>query len=364
MYSTIRISGYRGLESFRLPDLGRINLLVGANNSGKTSILECIELLRSDGNPNVLHAILNRRGEWGQVTGEERRAALAVRHVFARHDLAGTVVVESVGKSGHIDRWANRITLAVEDADTDSQADLPDLFDDETPYQLRIRSSNTGWDFKAQMTPEGLVDPRRLRAPTGSEEVVWFVSAGGMSVPQIVRSFDGVVLTDREQHVTQALAVIEPGIERIASVGYERGPGSALYRGARGGLFLKLRDVPERVPIGTAGEGMWRMLGLALALANAKGGVLLVDEIDTGLHYSVLEDMWRMVDERAEALSVQVFATTHSWDCCRSLAAVAAPGSKRSGGVTIQRVDASREEAVRFGNEEVVAAAERGLEVR
>ena len=45
MYSSIRINGYRGLDSFRMEGLGRVNLLVGANNSGKTSILECIELL-------------------------------------------------------------------------------------------------------------------------------------------------------------------------------------------------------------------------------------------------------------------------------------------------------------------------------
>ena len=54
---------------------------------------------------------------------------------------------------------------------------------------------------------------------------------------------------------------------------------------------------------------MWRMLGLALALANAKGGVLLVDEIDTGLHYSIMGDMWRMVGKLAATLDVQVFAT-------------------------------------------------------
>ena len=74
-----------------------------------------------------------------------------------------------------------------------------------------------------------------------------------------------------------------------------------------GGVVLKLHGVPYRVPIGSAGDGMWRMLGLALALSNAKGGVLLVDEIDTGLHYSVMENMWRMISERAVVLDVQVF---------------------------------------------------------
>ena len=47
MYSSIRINGYRGVDSFRMEGLGRVNLLVGKNNSGKTSILECIELLQS-----------------------------------------------------------------------------------------------------------------------------------------------------------------------------------------------------------------------------------------------------------------------------------------------------------------------------
>ena len=64
LYSSVRISGYRGLDSFRLDGLGRINLLVGTNNRGKTSILECIELLRSAGNARVVTTILGRRGEW------------------------------------------------------------------------------------------------------------------------------------------------------------------------------------------------------------------------------------------------------------------------------------------------------------
>jgi len=108
---------------------------------------------------------------------------------------------------------------------------------------------------------------------------------------------------------------------------------------------------------------MWRMLGLALAVANAKGGVLLVDEIDTGLHYSVMGDMWRMVSERAAALDVQVFATTHSRDCYESLAAILKSDSPSSL-ATIQRIDPSRERAIRFSNDEIVAAAARGIEVR
>ena len=126
-------------------------------------------------------------------------------------------------------------------------------------------------------------------------------------------------------------------------------------------MKVKLREIDDPVPIGSMGDGAWRILGLALSIANAGGGVLLVDEIDTGLHFTVMEDMWRMISERAAALSVQVFATTHSRDCYESLAAVV---ESEAGDVTIQRIDRTRGEAVSFSNQAVVAAAERNIEVR
>lgn len=170
-----------------------------------------------------------------------------------------------------------------------------------------------------------------------------------------------MVLTEREKYVLDALRVVEPAIERIAPIALERPP---LARPTRSGVFVKLENVEERVPLGSLGDGLWRMLGLALALANCRGGVLLVDEIDTGLHYTVMEDMWRMVGERAAALSVQVFATTHSRDCWESLRAISKPELISSGEVTIHRIDRQRKEGIRFGKDAILAAAERSLEVR
>lgn len=356
MYSSIQIRGYRGLDSFGLRGLGRVNLLVGANNSGKTSILECVALLRSGGTPHVLSSILGRRGEWGYVD-EGRRPALAVKHMFARHDLNGRVVIRAKGTSSvQPGKSSHEVTMHVQNADQQ------ELFEDETPLILNINWANEEKDFEAPLTADGLLpDPNLLRRRNEPSESALFIRSGGMTILDVVRHFDDLVLTEKEEHVTEALRVIEPKLERIASVSYDRGH---FFRDAPGGVLLKLRDIDDRIPIGSAGDGMWRMLGLALGLANAKDGVLLVDEIDTGFHYSIMEDMWRMVSERAAALSVQVFATTHSHDCYQSLTAIAKPKLMPSGEVTIQRIDPTRGEAVRFGNDEIMAAAERGLEVR
>src|SRR6266446_5803747 len=63
MISSISIDGYRGFEHFTMPNLGRINLLVGTNNSGKTSLLEAVTILESCGDLSRLWSIQWRRGE-------------------------------------------------------------------------------------------------------------------------------------------------------------------------------------------------------------------------------------------------------------------------------------------------------------
>ena len=364
MYSSIRINGYRGLDSFRMERLGRVNLLVGTNNSGKTSILECIELLQSAGSPHVLSAIAGRRGEWGYPTEEETRASLTrqdfldVRHLFSNRELPGEIVVEADCIPGtHLARWNDKVVVHTREIG-ESDLETEEVEEDEQ-FALHMRWSRAEEEFKAFITDEGiLVVPRRFaRSRNGSSPAAQFVTTSGMRAADVVRSYSRFVLTPKDAAITQALRIVEPAVERIAPALEER----SLSRDAPGGVKVKLHEVVDPVPIGSMGDGMWRMLGLALSISNAAGGVLLVDEIDTGLHYTVMEDMWRMISEQAAALSVQVFATTHSRDCYESLGAAV---ESDMGDVTIQRIDRIRGKAVRLANKAVVAAAERNIEVR
>jgi len=373
LYSSIRIQGYRGLDSFRMQGLGRVNLLVSTNNCGKTSILECIQLLRSVGDPHVLSTIAGRRGEWAHTTDEDARVSLRsgaeplnVSHLFANHELAGTICIEAsrVGDSDPASP-SDKVTVYIKDP-ARSGPDVPDAEpedDDGTArLDLRLEWSNAEGEAlsRAFINGEGVLLWRRpLRARGASGQAVQFVRTSGVKAADVVQSYSGYVFTDKEEPIKQALRIVEPAIENIApAVAHDR---RLFDRDAPGGVVLKLRGIAGQVPIGSMGDGLWRMLGLALSLTNARGGALLVDEIDTGLHYSVMEDMWRMISRQAAALSVQVFATTHSRDCYESLAAIAGTDAD---GVTIQRIDRSRGEAVGYSREAVVAAAERGVEVR
>ena len=91
------------------------------------------------------------------------------------------------------------------------------------------------------------------------------------------------------------------------------------YFPARGGIVVGVKGQEGRLPIGSMGDGMRRLMALATSLAFTKDGCLFVDEIDTGLHYSIMADMWQLVVEKSVASNTQVFATTHSWDCIEGL---------------------------------------------
>jgi hypothetical protein len=185
-----------------------------------------------------------------------------------------------------------------------------------------------------------------------------FIPAASWPRSGISERLSSVALNPEEALVLQVLRVIEPRVEGIVAVELPKLP----IQVDRGGIFVKLKGQRERVPIGSLGEGMWRLLALALALVEARGSVLLVDEIDIGLHYSAQTDMWRMVKQAAEELDVQVFATTHSRDCIYALAQLARADVTVGSDLSIQRIEG--EHAVAYTEREIVLAAERGIEVR
>ena len=294
-------------------------------------------------------------------------------HLFFGHTVEPDQSIE-ITSSGEPFLEGVRVHV-VETSETGTGADVqeslfPDSSEDDISssnrWRLRIDwPSHNSPMFELPINEFGIVQfnqARRFpRAHTEDAKPVRYISTAGLSVDAVVRMFENVVLTPEEAMVVEALSIIEPDIERLATVGTERRRG---YPGERGGIVVKCRSSSQRVPIGSMGDGMWRMLGLALAMAAAEGGILLVDEIDTGLHYTVMDGMWKMLAEGARRFSTQVFATTHSRDCYESLATIAHEGVGKDGQVTIQRIEPERSRSVVFSEQEIIAAAERGMEVR
>jgi hypothetical protein len=118
------------------------------------------------------------------------------------------------------------------------------------------------------------------------------------------------------------------------------------------------------VPLGTLGEGVSRILTLALHLVLTQGGYLLLDEIENGLHWSVMPKVWRFLIETALARDVQVFATTHSKDWLEGLADLHRTHPDLAAQVSVHRLETGRETSVRFDASRIAEYVEMELEAR
>jgi hypothetical protein len=366
MIDDVNIKGFRGLRDFSMENLGRINLLVGTNNSGKSSILEAIELMSSRGSLRSIWSATSRRGERLWFEDDSRRYSEGdVSHLFYGHGFAvGSKIEICAGSDATNKRFSMEVVWLPED-NGEPIADLLSEMNDPLGLKLEWENGLPTQPLSVPLSPRGGLSSRyisRSSVDRSDSPPIQFISTAALSPEEVLSLFDQVVLTPEEDLLVDALRTIEPNIERIASLGSDR---SRFASGVRqGNIVVKLLNHRDRIPIGSMGDGIWRMLGIALSLVNAKNGILLIDEIDTGLHYSVLSKMWHLVKTTSERLNIQVFATTHSRDCYESLASISRDEISEGSCVTIQRVERNTRIAISFSEQEIVAASERGIEVR
>lgn len=350
LLTSLRLEGFRAWKTLEVPDLARVNLLVGPNNSGKTSVLEAVELLLRAGAPNSLYNVASRRGEviFPQVSpGEPLQMDAAIAHIFHGHSLeSGAKFKICSGGS----RWI-ACEISSNQPAVASQARFPPPRDGGSGLYLHCTDDGGTNLWAALSRHNGLP----FSPAAWASAPVRFVGARELIDEALAGLWGRVLLTPEEEEVNAAARIIEPRLERIAPV-----PSPT----ARESTFVKLQGTDRPVPLGTLGEGVRTMVYIALNLVNVANGHLLVDEIERGLHYSVMEKMWRMVVETARRLDVQVFATTHSHDCLMALARLLESSPDLGSEIAVHRLDRGAEKSIHLDAKDVVVAAKHDLELR
>ena len=360
MLKTLGLRGFRGFDSYRLTDLTRVNLIVGKNNSGKTTVLEAVELLVANGRPSAFAEVARRRRETGSL-----RYGVDISHLFSghvcqpgtrfvlkseQHDISATIIsLDDVGEDA--ERWdlmrsrARQRALDVED-ETDPEFGLRIATGTERSTVLPVDQEGT---LLYQLWP-------RYRRNGSSESPVRFLGLGSLVDASMSDTWDEVIAEGREDEIAWDMQILVPEIASIHFLTGDRTRGNTILVGRREG--------GRRMPIGSYGDGLRRLLALRLALHGANHGFLLIDEIDAGLHWTVMEDVWRLLIQVAKESDVQVFATTHSYDSIRGLGALVKSRPDLAGEVSIQKVHPALERAVGFAGEEITIAVDQEIELR
>lgn len=354
MLNSLRIQGFRAFRDLEIAPLGRVNLLVGRNNIGKTTVLEAVQLYaQGRGALAAMARILRDREELVRSESEGRPALDAVR-LFHRPKGGKNTEEFRIGPDqGDVLTVRLAWSRMVESSEGDIKRELVEADQAEGAEESLILQ----YQGSRRMLPVSRLSRSagasvRPEPSESSQTETCYLGARGLPSGGAARLWDATALTDDEGEVLEALRLIEPTVSAITFV-----------QGRSDRIPLIRRNGQPAEPMRALGDGMNRLFELALCLVRARGSYLLVDEPENGVHHSVLPDIWRLIFTTATRLNVQVFAATHSLDCIRAFEQAASAHPEHG---MIIRLDRKGEEvrAVTFTEAEMAIALQEEIEIR
>jgi hypothetical protein len=295
----IEINNFRGIEHLKIEDFSRVNVFVGQNNSGKTSVLECLLLMMGMSNPDLPQA-LNRLRSRNTLAGvadarymfnnlvlsrlpemtadlfdnTKRHMKLGLSYVFNENEVS----VQQNGPLPVTDTMGLINTLEM-------------LFDFTDGEKLQhYRSSLT-------FNQAGTITGRDLAKGYIEKQYVSLITAD-LLVGSLVNDLSELFKRKQKDLVVERLAHFDKCIYTIDILNND--------------VYIGFEGLNELLPLGMSGDGLRRFINIVASTANPMNNILLIDEIDNGLHYSAYKKLWEAIFALAATTNKQVFVTTHS----------------------------------------------------
>lgn len=313
MLKTLHIRNFRGIESLDIEDLGRVNLLIGRNNSGKTSVMEAA-ILAHEGPAGV------QIGAWSRKESPRTPNPLLF-------------LIRAAADSRQFEVWGDDVNA-------------PLIGREGRKYSLVLswggKEYLAGWEDGGPSGEEliDLVEERGTSSSWGSQDEA--------SLSGAVRRFTELYREGREHLVRTVLQHVAPDLESLDLIGED--------------VWYKLAHSRPRLPLATLGDGALWLFDVAVALSDEDYGCLCLDELDAGLHHSALVQMLTML--RTSRPDLQIFATTHSDECIRAACEVFRDADDP--GLRIIRLDRTEfgHRAAIYDRDTALLALENGWEIR
>ena len=375
----LSITGFRGIASLTIKRLGRVTLIAERIVSAKRPSSMQFEYMRRVGNlaccPNYLRAARNWLSLSTMNPIGKREFCPTLRPCFTDGTCRGMPTSRSVPIS-------NADQLRIEEApDAKPIALREESFtgyftrgyrqafkvvfqgaEKLLPWFLPIEESAAARTVERHSAGAFLFSWDQLvgaewQPPIGCQPL----GPGVLSNEEIVRFWNAIALTDDEDRAIQALRLVfGSDLERVAVMREDE----PIDKRHVERVLAKLRGQARPVPFQSLGDGALHLAGTAMALANSRNGFLLIDEAENGIHHTVQRDFWRMVLKTADENNVQVFATTHSYDCVRGFAQAVTECDGIDGAlVRLERKD-NEMWAVEYSERDLKVVGKQHIEVR
>jgi hypothetical protein len=371
----LQINSFRGLTKLNLSDLGWVNILVGENNSGKTTILEAVSIACNPLDPFQWIGTSERRLNIGRTPVAIRPSLESIKWLFPQEssnlkdsEYQGEI---EINVSGGIDisvlaTISEISSIGVRIDEEDSQSESEDISGLETEYtrsglelevlsttpsdgQLKLSNSETGETFHF-WDDERFVQRKRLRGKALLNHVIVYPSYSSSDVILALR-LTQITKEGAKNNLLEVVRLFDPEILDIHILATSS---------SRSSIYIEHRKLGF-APFYTFGDGLKKTLLIALALPLAKQGILLIDEIETSIHCSALNKVFSWLIKACKLNQTQLFVTTHSLEAVDAM--LDAESEKDE--VVAFRLNSDNKPSQRFGGELLQRLrSNRGLDVR
>ena len=306
MINGILIQNYRNYKNTKINGFKRFNLIGGLNNSGKTILLEAILLNLS---PTAQNVTMIR----------QLREELDIKEIpeyvwdnfFLNQDKNEKIYITTFDDSNkknvlsiECNEFADNFKDE-ENEDTNVQLVINDFIDNDVFLKsvLHFKYEKDG----KQIT---VLDLMAHKKGISTKEFAIQFNTSVRFIPASFRRKSSILARDygiaekkgKEGKVLEALKIIDDNIE-------------AVKISVLGGAHIEIKRINENyMPVSLFGDAINKILNIILTLINNNGDILLIDEIENGIHYKIQKDFWKFIFSLSnkDVFDVQIFATTHS----------------------------------------------------
>lgn len=388
MLDSLHIKNFRCFEDLTIPSLGRVNLIVGKNNSGKSTLLEAVAVFVTakditpqdhPGAANVIDKIrdlLSQRNEFFLTEDKPSDAQVIAHTLYDKNDLK--VRLGDINKAESIDisiikrkekgleilffkKPKDSTTLQYTIIPLDQKNNMVRYWEDESYWHPEDEdidiNENTQFPLEINISAEEIKSILRDKL---LEKKYQFVPSYLASETKLFELWDAVYHRNKDHEILEGLKLVIP---KLSSLHFSKSPNSDEQA-----AFLKEGDEDTPKPLKAMGEGTARLLQIFLHSYIKKRGYLLIDEFENGLHYSIQGEVWEKLFKLAKELDIQVFATTHSEDAVKAFCKVTLASEEEGRLIALGRSPAPEDNgrivAVSYDEKEIAVISRTGMEVR
>lgn len=312
MIESFEIQNFRCFEQVEVPDCRRVNVVVGKNASGKTALLEAV-FLALGSSPEIATRFRGWRGYDPQMSGTFEQIEEAMwGNLFHKFDISQPLAIHLYGTGDH--QRSIEVTPRTSELLVPTTPELVDLT--HTARQPRFgvsafewkwtRADGTTYEVRPQFTGVGYQFQNVNSEPLPA---TFFASSHPFYNQENVNCFSKLSKRREQGAIVGAISKAFPFIKNLDIQ-------------AHAGVSMVHADIPslpEKIPLTGVSPGVNKLSTLLMAIVEQKNGVVIIDEIENGIHYSLYELFWKTLYEFCRDNDVQIFASTHSSECLDGL---------------------------------------------